>query len=436
MDWREIYSAKLKTIPEALELIRSNDRIITQFGVAIPCALIEGLYDIRDRVENVEVNLGITKREFKVFSKECNGHINIRSSFLYPGERAAIAAGSKMAYLPIDLNDTFYDRRDRIKADVALLSVTPPDENGYFSLGLHDADMHILKDSVRTIIVQVNENIPYIYGENRYLHVSDVTAIAEYSEPLQELPVMEAKPMDEAIAEHIIPRIHDGATLQFGVGGPGMVVGKNLKHLKDLGIHTEMFCDTMVELIKCGAVNNSRKKVLPGKSVFGLCQGKKETYDFLDHNPDVEMSSTSWVNNPYVIGGNDNVVSINSAIAVDLTGQVCAESIGLRQYSGAGGHCDFVRGARISNGGQSFIAFFSTYRKKDGTVGSKIDLTLPLGSVVTTRRNDVHCIVTEYGIADLRYKSIEERARALIAIAHPDFRDELRFGAKKAGLIY
>ena len=215
-----------------------------------------------------------------------------------------------------------------------------------------------------------------------------------------------------------------------------MVVGKNLKHLKDLGIHTEMFCDTMVELIKCGAVNNSKKKVLPGKTVFGLCQGKKITYDFLDHNTEVEMRSTSWVNNPYIIGRNDNVVSINSALAVDLTGQVCAESIGLRQYSGAGGHCDFVRGARASNGGQSFIAFYSTYNKKDGTVGSKIDLTLPLGSVVTTRRNDVHCIVTEYGVADLRYKSIEERAKALISIAHPDFRDELTFGAKKAGLIY
>lgn len=436
MDWKKTYAEKLCTIPEALKLIKSNDRIITQFGVSIPCSLVEGLYDIRDRVENVELNLGITKRDFKVFSKECNGHINIRSSFLYPGERAAIAQGSNMQILPIDLNDTFYDRRDRIKADVALLSVSPADENGFFSLGMHDADVHILKNDIKTIIVQVNENIPYIFGEGRYLHVDDVTAIVEKNDPLQEIPVPDAKPLDEVIAGHIIPLIHDGATLQFGVGGPGMVVGKNLTHLKDLGIHTEMFCDTMVDLIKCGAVNNSKKKILPGKTVFGLCQGKKSTYDFLDHNADVEMRSCSWVNNPYVIGGNDNVVSINSALAVDLTGQVCAESIGLRQYSGAGGHCDFVRGARASRGGQSFIAFYSTFTKKDGTVGSKIDLTLPLGSAVTTRRNDVHCIVTEYGVADLRSKSIEERAKALISISHPDFRDEMTFNAKKAGLIY
>ena len=436
MDWKKSYASKLRSIPDALSLIRSGDRIITQFGVAIPCALVEGLYDFRDRLENVELNLGITKRDFKVFSAECNGHINIRSSFLYPGERAAIQSGSHLEILPIDLFDTYRDRRDNICADVALLSVAPPDENGYFSLGFHDADVPVLKDKIKTIIVQVNKNIPYIYGEGRYLHVDDVTAIVEYSEALQELPVGESKPLDEVIAGHIIPRIHDGATLQFGVGGPGMVVGRNLTHLHDLGIHTEMFCDTMVDLIKCGAVNNSKKKLLPGKTVFGLCQGRRETYDFLDHNRDVEMRSASWVNNPYNIGTNDNVVSINSAIAVDLTGQVCAESIGLRQYSGAGGHCDFVRGARISEGGQSFIAFYSTFTKRDGTVGSKINLALPLGSVVTTRRNDVDCIVTEYGIAQMKYRTIEQRARALIAIAHPDFRDELMFGAKKAGLVY
>ena len=435
MSWRTDYEKKKCTIPEALSLIRSGDKVITQFGVAVPCALIEGLYDIRDRVTDVEVNFGITKRVFKVFGKDCNGKINVRSSFLYPGERAAIASGSHMGILPIDLSDTYRERYRYTKPDAALVSVAPPDENGYFSLGLHDVDIHQMKDKVRTIIVQVNENIPYIYGENRYLHVSDVDAIVECTEPLQEIPVPEEKPLDKVIASHIIPLIHDGATLQFGVGGPGMVVGKNLKHLKDLGIHTEMFCDTMVELIKCGAVNNSKKKLLPGKTVFGLCQGKTETYDFLDHNRDVEMRSTSWVNDPVNIAVNDNVVSINSAIAVDLTGQVCAESIGTRQYSGTGGHCDFVRGAHLSEGGQSFIAFYSTYNKKDGTVGSKIDLTLPLGSVVTTRRNEVHYIVTEYGVADLQYKTLEERARALIEIAHPDFRDKLRYDAKQAGLI-
>lgn len=435
MSWTDLYRSKLRSIPEALELIQSGDVILTQNGVAMPCALIEALYDIKDRVENVEINLGVTKRDFRIFGQECNGKINVRTNFLYPGERNAILAGSKMRVLLIDLHDTYADKRDFMGANVALAGVSPPDENGYFSLGLHGGDIAALKDTFDRIIVQVNENVPFVYGEGNLLHVNDVTAIVECSELLQELPVKDSTPLDEQIASHIIDRIPDGATLQFGVGGPGMVVGKNLKHKKDLGIHTEMFCDTMVDLLKCGAANNSKKKLLPGISVFGFCQGKKETYDYIHKNKDFECRSFSWVNDPYIIGQNDNVVSINSALAVDLTGQVCAESKGLMQYSGTGGHCDFVRGARISKGGQSFITFYSTYKKKDGTKGSKIDITLPLGSAVTTRRNDVHYIVTEYGIADLRYRSIEERAKAMIAIAHPDFRDELTFQAKKFGLI-
>ena len=436
MGWKEEYRSKLMSISEALSLIRSDDVILTQNGVAMPCALIEGLYDLRGHVENIELNLGVTKRDFRVFGKESNGSINIRTNFLYPGERNAILQGSRMGVLLIDLHDTFADKRDHMCPNVALAGVVGPDENGYFSMGLHGGDIPALKDRFDRIIVQVNNNSPYVYGEGNLLHVDDVDAIVEYDEPLQELPVKTANELDEKIASFIIDRIPDGATIQFGVGGPGMVVGKNLTHKHDLGIHTEMFCDTMVDLLKCGAANNSKKKLLPGISVFGFCQGKQSTYDFIDHNKDFECRSFSWVNDPYIIGQNDNVVSINSALAVDLTGQVCAESIGLRQYSGTGGHCDFVRGARISRGGQSFITFYSTFTKKDGTVGSKIDLTLPLGSAVTTRRNDVHYIVTEYGIADLRYATIEQRVESMISIAHPDFRDELRFQAKKSGLLY
>lgn len=436
MNWNKDYISKTRSLQEALNLIESGDVILTQNGVAMPCALIEGLYDIRDRVNDVEINLGVTKRNFRIFNKECNGKINVRTNFLYPGERAAISDGSKMQILLIDLHDTFEDKRDNMRANVAFAGVSGPDENGYFSMGLHGGDIPALKDSFEKIIVQVNNNSPFVYGEGNLLHVSDVTAIVEYSEPLQQLPVSESNPLDEKIASYIVDRIPDGATLQFGVGGPGMAIGRNLKHKKDLGIHTEMFCDTMVDLLKCGAANNSKKKILPGISVFGFCQGEQATYDYINKNKLFECRSFSWVNDPFIIGQNDNVISINSAIAVDLTGQVCAESIGLKQYSGTGGHCDFVRGARISRGGQSFIAFYSTFKDKSGSVRSKIDLTLPLGSAVTTRRNDVHCIVTEYGIADLRYSSIEERAKKMINIAHPDFRDELTYKAKKFGLIY
>jgi 4-hydroxybutyrate CoA-transferase len=436
LSWKETYQSKLKTMTEAVSLIESNDVIITQNGVSMPYALIDAMYDIRDRVENVQLNLGATKKAFKVFNKECNGKINIRTNCLYPGEREAIKQGSHLGILLLDLHDTYADKLEVMRPNVAIAGVTPPDANGYFSLGLHSGDIPQMKGLFDKIIVQVNKHLPYVNGKDHFLHVDDVTAIVEHDDPLQQIPTKEPNALDEIIAGYIVERIPDGATLQFGIGGPGMVVGRNLKHKHDLGIHTELLSDTMVDLIRCGAVNNSKKHVCRGKTVFGFAQGNQDTYDFIDHNPDFECRSYSWVNDPYIIGQNDNVVSVNAALAMDLTGQVCAESKGLQHYSGTGGHCDFVRGAHISKGGQSFIAFYSTYKKKDGTPGSKIDITLPLGSAVSTRRNDVHYVVTEYGIVNLRYRTIEERVKAMISIAHPDFRDQLTFQAKKEGLLY
>ena len=241
MGWKEEYRSKLMSISEALSLIRSDDVILTQNGVAMPCALIEGLYDLRGHVENIELNLGVTKRDFRVFGKESNGSINIRTNFLYPGERNAILQGSRMGVLLIDLHDTFADKRDHMCPNVALAGVVGPDENGYFSMGLHGGDIPALKDRFDRIIVQVNNNSPYVYGEGNLLHVDDVDAIVEYDEPLQELPVKTANELDEKIASFIIDRIPDGATIQFGVGGPGMVVGKNLTHPTTMTISNTVF---------------------------------------------------------------------------------------------------------------------------------------------------------------------------------------------------
>ena len=237
------------------------------------------------------------------------------------------------------------------------------------------------------------------------------------------------------IAGHIVERVPDGATIQLGIGGVASAIGGFLKEKRDLGIHTEMFVNALVDLLKCGAANNSKKTLLPGKTVLGFSLGSQEMYDFMDHNPDIEARPFEFVNDPRVIAQNDNMISINGAMQVDLMGQVCAESIGPRQFSGTGGQADFVRGANWSRGGMSFLALPSTLTTKSGEVKSKISAVLPLGSVVTTPRADVQYVVTEYGVADLRNEPLDVRAKRLIAIAHPDFRDKLTYEAKQAGML-
>ena len=294
------------------------------------------------------------------------------------------------------------------------------------------------RDNYERIIAQVNRNVPFIKGEYSTVPVSCISAFVELDTPM---PVEDNRPpaeKDIRIAGHIVDMIRDGSCIQLGAGGVPTAVGMFLKDKKHLGIHTEMFAESMVDLIECGAVDNSMKQLLPGKSIFvfsGLTEKHRRL--FSEKPETVETRSFEWVNDPYVIAQNDRAVSINSALACDLTGQICAESVGFRQYSGIGGQLNFVRGSQMSKDGQSFITMYSTYyNKTEGKECSKIDLTLPLGSAVTTPRTEVQYVVTEYGVADLRYQTIENRAKRLIAVAHPDFRDELTFKAKKIGWIY
>ena len=277
--------------------------------------------------------------------------------------------------------------------------------------------------------------MPYVYGEGAVIPADKVTWMVEAEEPICELGRAEPSEAEIKIAGNIVDRVPDGACLQLGIGGVASAIGGFLKEKRDLGIHTEMFVNELYDLIACGAVNNSRKTLMPGKTVLGFSLGSREMYDFMDHNHDIEARPFAWVNDPRVIAQNDNMVSINGAMQVDLMGQVCAESIGPRQFSGTGGQADFVRGANWSKGGMSFLCLPSTLTTKSGEVKSKISCALPLGSVVTTPRADVQYIVTEYGVADLRNEPLDVRAKRLIAIAHPDFRDQLTFEAKKAGFI-
>ncbi len=321
--------------------------------------------------------------------------------------------------------------RDYVDLDAAILTVAPMDEDGYFCTGGTGGSVEAVVKKARKIFLEVNPNMPYLPHAPK-IHIDDVDAFCENDAPLVTLPAGKIDEKSRKIGELIAERIPDGATFQLGIGSIPDAVGLALKSKKHLGIHTEMFTDSMVELIKCGAVDNSTKPIHTGKTVTTFALGAQSMYDFMNHNPDIEMLPVDYVNNPVVIAKHKNFVSVNAALEVDFFGQVCAESIGTKHYSGTGGQADYVRGAVLSEGGQSFIAFTST--SKNDTI-SKIKPILTPGAVVSTTKNDVDMIVTEYGIAKLRGKTLKQRTRALIGIAHPNFRDELVFEAKKSQLL-
>ena len=315
--------------------------------------------------------------------------------------------------------------------DAVCVEVAPMDSHGYFSLALNGSYIDTMLDKTKRIYLEVNNRQPRALCGS-LIHISQVDALVEYHHDLPVLPPVQLDDVSKTIGGLIADLIPDGACLQLGIGAIPDATGMALKSKHDLGIHTEMFTDSMVELIECGAVNNSKKQIHRGKTVTTFAFGSQRIYDFVDDNPSVEILPVDYVNDPNVICQNDNMISINAAVEVDLFGQVCAESVGTKHMSGSGGQIDYVRGACQSRGGKSFIAFKST--AKGGTI-SKIKPILTPGAVVTTSKNDVDYIVTEYGVAHLRGRSLGERARQLIAIAHPDFRDELTFEAKKRGMM-
>jgi 4-hydroxybutyrate CoA-transferase len=312
-----------------------------------------------------------------------------------------------------------------------------PDEKGNMSLGLLGTfNGYQAAKLAKKVIIQVNREVPYVYGtKEAFLNVADVDYICEQDHKIPELPSIPLTDMEKTIAHNIIPYIEDGSTIQIGVGGLGNAVGFYLENHKNLGIHTEMFVDSMVALAEKGIVNGSKKTLHPGEITISFGIGSKKLYDFMNKNKVLKAYALSYINNENVIGSNDKFVAINNALMCDLTGQVCSESIGFHQFSATGGQLNFVRGARLSKGGKSFLTLESTAKKQDGTVLSRITAALPPGAVVTTPRSDVDYIVTEYGAVNLRCKSISNRVKEMISIAHPDFRDNLMKEAKKVKLI-
>jgi len=415
------FRQKVVSAERAVEAVRSGDRVWVHEGNATPVPLIEALLGRAPELRNVEIVHMLTLGSADYTLPEYEGHFRHNGLFLGQNVRPAIAAG-RADYTPIYLSEIeklFWS--GEMPLDVAFIQTSPPDEYGYLSLGTSIDCTLSAAQCARHVIAEVNDQMPRTLGDT-FLHVNKVSAIVETSRPLLELPAVPASDVQNRIAHNVAALIPDGATLQLGIGGIPNAVLESLYDHKDLAIHSELCPDGAVPLIEAGVITGDRKTLHRGKIVAGFVLGTKRIFDFIHNNPVFEFHPTQYTNDPFVIAQNDRMVAINSAIQVDLTGQVCADSMGPTPYSGFGGQLDFVRGAARSKGGKPIIALPST--AKNGRV-SRIVPVLDPGSGVVTGRGDVHYVVTEHGVAYLWGKSLRQRAEALIAIADPKFRDEL-----------
>lgn len=431
MNWLKDYASKRMSAEKAVQMIKSGDRVYYGGNAAIPWALVRALAARRDELWNVQLNHVLLLGDDPLSTPDMAGHFRHNSLFVGPADRAAVNDG-RADYVPIFLHQIprlFTD--GIIPLDVAMVMVSPPDEHGFMSLGVEVLASMAACRAAKKVIVQVNEQMPRVLGDC-FLHVSRVDAIVEHTEALPQREVKPPTEVERAIASHIVKLIEPGSTLQMGIGGIPDSVYEFLEGDLDLGIHTEMISDGAMRAIERGVVTGARKSLHRGKVVITFALGSHTLYEFLDNNPLIEAHPAEYVNDPFIVSQNDNLVAINSAIEIDLTGQVCSDSIGSYIYSGFGGQVDFIRGAARSKGGKPIIALPSTAQ---GGKTSRIVPFLKEGAGVVTSRADVHWVVTEYGAVNLFGKNLRERAEALISIAHPDFRDYLTEAAKRRKLL-
>jgi 4-hydroxybutyrate CoA-transferase len=431
MSWVDDYKSKLCTPEEAVRLVESRHRVYYSGNAAIPRPLVDALAARKDELRDVQLNHVLLLGKDPFGGPEMEGHFRHNSLFVGPADRPAVNEG-RADYVPIFLHQIpRLFREGIIPLDVAIIHVSTPDEHGFASFGVETLATRGATDCARIVIAMVNDKMPRVLGDS-FIHVSQLTKIVEYSLELPELPRKPSAAVEEQIASHITPLIEDGATLQLGIGGIPDAVLANLEGKRDLGIHTEMVSDGVMEAIEKGIITGRAKTLHRGKAVLTFALGSKRLYSYMDNNPLFESHPTEYTNDPFVAAQNDNLVAINSAIEVDLTGQVCADSIGTKIYSGIGGQVDFIRAAAQSKGGKPIIALPAT--GKDGAF-SKIVPMLKPGAGVVTSRGDVHYVVTEFGVAHLFGRSLRERAELLIGIADPKFRPELEKAAKDRGIM-
>lgn len=419
--WRGLYRSRLTTPEDAVDCILPGGRVYIHPGAAEPETLVRALIDRAPRLANVEIIHLLTLGDAGYVRPGMEGRFRHTAMFVGANVREAVHTG-RADYMPISLSEVpRLFTSGLLPLDACLIQVSPPDEHGYCSFGVGVDCTMAAADVARMVLAQVNSEMPRTLGDS-FIHVSKLDRIVEVSRPLLELPRRPTDEMHRRIARHVAGLIEDGSTLQMGIGGVPDAVLACLGDRRDLGIHTEMFSDGVMELVEAGVVNNERKTLHRGKIVSAFLMGSRRLYDFVHNNPIIELHPTEYTNDPFIVAANDRMVAINSALQVDLTGQVCADSMGTDIYSGVGGQVDFIRGAARSKGGRPIIALPSTAR--GGTV-SRIVAVLDPGSGVVTTRADVHYVVTEHGVASLHGRTLRQRAEALIAIAHPAFRDEL-----------
>ena len=421
MAWMDSYRTKVMSAREALRCVESHMRVYIQPGCAEPETLVGALIERGPYVRDVEIVHLLTMGRADYIAPEMAGHFRHNAMFIGANVRAAVNDG-RADYTPIFLSEieSLFESGEML-IDVALIQVSPPDSHGFCSFGVGVDTTLTAAKKARFVIAQLNDQMPRTYGDS-FIHVSDIDAIVESSRPLCELPKLEITDLHLAIARNVATLIEDGSTIQTGIGGIPDAVLLYLKDRKDLGVHTELLSDGIIPLIASGVVNGRRKTLHPRKVVLAFALGTRKLFDFVDDNPIFEFHPNAYTNNPILIAQNDHMVAINSALQVDITGQVCADSIGTYFYSGIGGQVDFIRGATRSKGGKPIIAIPST--AKNDTI-SRIVPTLDPGAGVVTSRGAVHYVVTEFGVAYLHGRSIRQRAEALIQIAHPDFRNQL-----------
>jgi 4-hydroxybutyrate CoA-transferase len=432
MPWVEDYKNKLCSPEEAVLDIKSGDRVFISGNAATPFVLTEELAKRKEELQNVELTHVLLLGDDPLAKPEMEGHFRHNSLFVGPADRKAINEG-RADYLPIFLHqipELFYS--GQMPLDVAVLQLSPPDEHGFMSFGVEILCSKAAAETAKIVIAQVNDKMPRILGDS-FIHVSRVDRIVEVSQPLPELKKKPFSDVEKKIGQLIASLIEDGATLQLGIGGIPDAVLVALQNRRDLGIHTEMVSDGVMEAIESGVITGGKKTFHPGKVIMTFLLGSQGLYEFAHNNPAFEGHPTDYTNHPFNVARNDNMVAINSAIEVDLTGQVCSDSIGTYIYSGFGGQVDFIRGAAHSKGGKPIIALPST--AKDGEM-SRIVPYLKKGAGVVTTRADVKYVVTEFGVAYIWGKNLQERTRALINIAHPKFRSELIKEAKNRSLLF
>lgn len=430
MLWKQYYKDRLMSADMAVKMIHSGDRVVLAHDVSEPIALIDALVHNARCYQNVTLSHMFSLGDGAYAKPEYKDNFHLNLWFLSSNTRKNVAERYG-DYTPV----FFYElpalmREGTIKVDVAMIMVSPPDRNGKVSTGVSaDYTVQAVK-SAKTVIAQVNDHIPFTYGDAVF-DVTEIDAFVEWNQPLPTLPISNIGQIEERIGKNCASVIGDGDCLQLGIGSIPDAVCHQLLQKKHLGIHSEMLGDGIVTLFETGVVDNSKKQIDNGKLVFNFVMGSKKLYDFCHKNDDCLLKAVDYVNDPRIICQNDNVVSINSGIGVDLYGQVASDTIGYHQFSGIGGQVDFIRGAAMSKGGRSIIAMPSIAMKKNGSKVSKITPLLPEGQVVSTSRHDVDYIATEYGIVRLKGKTVKERARALISIAHPEFRQDLEISFKQ-----